>query len=131
GTVSMRTVKHFLLALLAVGLLGVVAFQAPAQKDDAKKDDPKFTIKEVMAKAHKSELFKKMIDSSISADEKKQLTELYLALSKNKPPQGDERSWKEKTEAINKAMKDDDAKAFAKALNCMECHKAHRPPKDK
>ena len=47
-----------------------------------------------------------MAKGEASAEEKKQLVELYEALAANKPPKGDEASWKEKTAALVAAAKD-------------------------
>jgi hypothetical protein len=124
GKLSMRTAKTLVLALLALGILSFGAFQAAEEK---KPDDkPKYTIKEIMQKAHKSNLYKKMVDASISDDEKKLLTELYMELAKNKPEKGEADDWKKRTEAINKAMKAGDGKEFGKILNCKACHELHK-----
>jgi hypothetical protein len=57
---------------------------------------------------------------------------MFTALAANKPPKGEEESWKEKTTALLTAAKDVAAgkdgagDALGKAANCMECHKAHK-----
>ena len=90
--------------------------------DDEK---PKYTIKEVM-KNHKDKLNEKFEKGEASTEEKKKLLEGYEALLKNKPPRGDEKDWKEKAEALVKAVKDDDKDAYKKAVNCKACHDAHQ-----
>jgi mono/diheme cytochrome c family protein len=71
-------------------------------------------------------------DGKATAEEKKQLVEFYVALAANKPPKGDEASWKEKTAALLAAAKDAEAgkegagAALTKAVNCMACHSAHK-----
>jgi hypothetical protein len=85
-----------LFVLVVFGSFAMYAFAA---------DDPKFTIKEVMEKAHKSGLCKKAGEEKTSKDENKELLELYTALSQNKPPKGDAASWKEKTGALVTAAK--------------------------
>lgn len=71
----------------------------------------------------------------------KKLKELGEAIGKNKPPKGDEESWKkltkkyaEETAAIAAAAEKQDAldvdkaaATFANQKNCATCHNAHRP----
>ena len=103
---------------------------AVSQADD--KDKPKYTTKEVMKKALKGPLHKKVVGGKASDAEKKELHELYVALSKNKPKKGDAASWKKLTGALVSAAKDavdgkDGAAAkLKKAGNCAACHKAHK-----
>jgi hypothetical protein len=105
---------------------GWLALGMPSGAQDAK---AKYTIKEVMKNAHaKGKLRDKVTSGMASDEEKKLLVEYYEALAANKPPKGDEASWKEKTAALLAA-----AKAAAagnvdalKAVNCAECHKAHK-----
>lgn len=98
--------------------------------DDEK---PKYTIKEVMKKAHKDGLMKKIADGGGTKADNEELLDLYKALGKNKQPKGEAESWKTKTKALVDAAQDVvDDKAGArdelkKAANCAECHKAHKP----
>src|SRR4051794_9989831 len=69
-------------------------------------DKPKYSIKDVMVKAHKGGLMKKVASGKATADEKKQLLEFYEALAANKPPAGDEADWKVKTSAIVAAARE-------------------------
>jgi hypothetical protein len=92
----------------------------------------KFTIAEVMDQAHKGGLMKKVSSGKGSADEKKQLLDLYTALSQNEPPKGNAKDWKDRTSKLVAAAKkaaDGDEKA-AKSLpglaNCGACHKLHK-----
>ncbi len=93
------------------------------------------SIKEVMGTAHKgnASLLKKITDGKGTADDNKQLLGLYEALASFKPPQGEEKSWKDKTGALVAAAKDlVDKKEGAmdslkKATNCKACHDIHRP----
>lgn len=121
----MKSVLRFGLAVLAVAMVaGLGYFRA----DD--KDKPKFTIKEVMKKAHtaKTGLKDKAISDKGTKEEKAELVELYTALGQNKPPKGDEKVWKEKTDAILTAAKDvaedkkDSVDALKKATDCKACH---------
>lgn len=94
----------------------------------AKADDkPKYTIKEVMKLHNKdNQLHTKFIEGKISKEDKEKLTEAYEAMGKNKPPKGDEKDWKAKSDALVKAIKDDDKAAFKKAVDCKGCHSAHK-----
>src|SRR5262245_21228192 len=98
----MRRVLQNGLAMAALmGLAGLGLVQA----DDKDKDEPKFTIKEVMEKAHKDGLLKKVVGGKADADEKKELAELYASLAKNKPPKGDPKAFKKMADTIAAAAK--------------------------
>lgn len=92
----------------------------------------KTTIKDVMKKAMKGGLCGKVAGGKASEAEKKELVELFTALAANKPPKGDEDSWKAKTKALLEgakgvaAGKEDAGKALKAAANCMACHKEHK-----
>jgi hypothetical protein len=127
----MRTMKYGLMAVLTMGLLaGLTLFRAADDK-------PKYTIEEIMGKAHKGSktkpsLFKQVVDGKANNDQKKQLLEYYQELAKNKPEKGDLGDWKKRTGAMIKATKDvvadkDGArKELAKAVNCKACHELHK-----
>ena len=86
------------LIALMTGSLMVACFVAvpvTAEEDDA----PKFTTKEVMKTAMKGGLCKKVASGDATDEEKKQLHEMLVALSKNKPAKGEADSWKELTGA--------------------------------
>jgi cytochrome c553 len=89
------------------------------------KDKPKYTTKEVM-KLHKEKLHEKFLEGKASKEDKDKLIEAYQALAKNKAPKGDEKEWIAKSDALVKAVKDDDKEAFKKAVNCGACHGAHK-----
>ena len=91
----------------------------------------KVTIKVVMKKAMSGGLCKKVASGKASADEKKELIELFTALSKQTPPKGDAKSWEAKTKALVDAAKADDGKALAAAANCAACHGEHKGGKKK
>jgi hypothetical protein len=116
----------------ALGIVLTVGFVMMAQAaDDAK---PKYTIKEVMAKAHKEKLLDKVATGQGTKEDAQQLADLYKALGANTPPKGDPDSWKTKTVAILAAAQDVvDGKEGAgpklkAAVNCANCHKEHKPP---
>ncbi len=126
--------QKLILSLSACVLLaGVVCLPVMAEDKDDKK--PKFTTKEVMKKAFKGPLVKKVTKGDASDAEKKQLHEMLVAMAANKPPVGDADSWKKFTGALVKAGKqvvDGDAAgmvALKKSATCAACHKAHRPKK--
>ena len=95
-------------------------------------DKPKYSIKDVMQKAHKGGLMKKVSQGKATPEEKKQLIEFYESLAANKPPKGDEAEWKVKTTAILAAARaaaegdEATAKKLSDTVNCMECHQAHK-----
>lgn len=123
----MRT--KWLLCVAAMLTVGTVAGLVSGA-DEAK---PKYTIKEVMKKAHKDGLMKKLADGGGSKADAEELLDLYKAMGKHKPPKGDLEGWKEKTKALIDAAQnvvDDKPGArdeLKKAANCAECHKAHKP----
>lgn len=124
----MRTRSLTVGAVLAVFVASLGLFA------NAQADKPKFTIEEVMKKAHDGDpkLCGKVASGKASDDEKKLLVELYTALSKNKPPKGDAKSWDEKTKALVEAAKEcvKDEKTggpkLQKAVNCKGCHSVHK-----
>jgi hypothetical protein len=118
--------------LVACGFVALAWVAITLTTGAAEDEKPKYTIKAVMKAAHKGGLMKKVADGKASDGEKKQLVEFYVALAANKPPKGDEASWKEKTAALLAAAKDAEAgkdgagAALTKAANCMGCHSAHK-----
>jgi hypothetical protein len=87
---------------------------------------PKYTIKEVMAEAHKSGLWKKVAEGDADKADREKLAELYKALVENKPPKGDIEAWKKTTTVMHKiaeqAISDPDAGKKLKVM-CAACHK--------
>src|SRR5262245_25873772 len=110
----MRTVVVGGLSILLLALwTGVESLGAP------RGGKPKYDISEVMQKAHKSGLYKKVATGKADADEKKQLVEYYTALSKNKPPMGDEAAWMKQTSKmlmLAKSAAEGDEKAAKELL---------------
>ena len=113
-------------------LSGVGAVLALGALLGAAQDKPK-DIKEVMV-AHKGKdsLIEKIKAGKASDDDKKKLLSLYEALGAFKPPKGDDKSWKDKTEALVSAAKDlvdkkDGALDKLKtASDCKACHSVHK-----
>jgi hypothetical protein len=129
----MRTVKYFAMAMMTMGLLaGLGMFQAA---DPAK---AKYTIEEVMEKAHKGgkkSLLGKVASGAADEKQKKQLLEYYEELAKNPAPQADKGSaadWKKRTGALVVAAKDvvgskpGAANSLTKAANCKACHSIYK-----
>lgn len=88
----------------------------------------KYTISQVMQKAMKGGLCKKVASGKASDEEKKQLAEMFAALAQNTPPKGDAAEWKKKAGALAAVAKkiaggDEKAvKALGKLANCGACH---------
>jgi hypothetical protein len=108
-------------------LIGVVAL--PVSAADAK---PKYATKDVMKKAMKGPLLKKVAGGEASDDEKKELYEMLVALGQNEPKKGDAESWKKLTDELVKAGKAavdggaDAGEQLKKAADCKACHTAHK-----
>jgi len=91
------------------------------------------SIKDVMA-AHKGKdsLLSKITGGKGTDEEHKKLLEMYEFMATQKPPQGDEASWKAKTTALVAAAKDlvekkaGAADALKKASDCKACHSVHK-----
>jgi hypothetical protein len=97
--------------------------------------EPKYSISDVMKKAHKGEgaLIKKVTGGKGTKEDASQLLELYQALAANKPPRGEQADWDTRTAALIKAaesaVKGDPgaADALKAAADCKACHTLHRP----
>jgi hypothetical protein len=121
--------------LLGLALLSAVALFSLGATRAADEEKAKFTIKEVMKQAHSggnNSLLRKAAGANGTKEDKEKVVELYTALSKNKPGKGEEKSWKDKTEALLKgaqALAKGEAGAGQKlvmAANCKACHDLHR-----
>jgi len=123
----MRRVLPLAFLALAIGSSWTLSVLNAA--DDA---EPKFTIKEVMDKAHKKGLAKKVAGGGATKEEKDELVVLYVEMGKNKPPKGDADSWKALNDTLIAAAKDAAAgkdgagDALGKAMNCGACHSKHK-----
>jgi hypothetical protein len=117
-------------ALAVAAVLAVAGFVTLTLRADEK---PKNEIKDVMQKAHKDGLLKKVASGKADDSEKKDLLALYEDLSKNDPPKGDKSDWEKRTKAMVGAAKDvvDGKKGaeqkLGKTVNCMGCHQMHKP----
>ena len=111
-------------AVLAFGVLVAAAPQEPK------------SIKDVMNGVHKGgkdSVLTKITDGKGTDDDIKKLVSMYEFLATQKPPMGDEKSWKDKTTALVAAAKEVSEKKpvdnLKKATNCKACHDIHRPKK--
>jgi hypothetical protein len=110
--------------LVSIAVFALVAVWSVSMLSAA--DDPKYKIKDVMGWFKNDKLNDKFPKGEASKEEIEKLKEGFDSMLKIKPPKGDEKDWKEKVEALAKAVKDDDKDGFKKAVNCMNCHSAHR-----
>ena len=126
---------HCVIGLLLFFALGFVTVQSIGfAADEGGEKKAKHTIKEVMKKAHKDGLLKKVTAGDASADEQRQLLDLYISLVENAPPMGEMDSWHRLAggsalAAAKLVVGRDGAIAELKqATNCKACHTAHKPP---
>jgi hypothetical protein len=121
-------------ALLVVFAFGSALLLRAGVAQEKEDDKPKYTIKQVMEKAHKNKLLNKVAEGKATEEEVKELVDLYRALGKNQPPKGEAEAWKKKTVALLKAAeevaegKEGAGERLTKAANCANCHKEHKPP---
>jgi cytochrome c553 len=102
------------------------------QTSVSSEDDEELTIKKIMKRAHKSGLLKSVATGRATDAEIAQLHHYYQAMPKLSPPNGEEKSWKKKTEALIEASraaidKDPNAGQMLKsATDCAACHDVHK-----
>jgi hypothetical protein len=127
------------LAGVGVGVFGWASSSPAADKGAAKEKDAaagKWTIQEVMEKAHKGKeksLFAQVVSGKASAEQKAQLVEYYEAMATDKPDKGDLADWKKRSGALLTAAKAVQTKSDAKSLatlktaaECKSCHKLYK-----
>ena len=128
--------------LVGVGLVTGASLLAAEKKADKKAETPaaggapKYTIEEVMEKAHKGKdksMFSRVVAGKGSDEDKKNLVEYYEAMLANKPPKGEPADWAKRNEAIlaaaKKVQSGNDQKnlaALKNAANCKQCHDLHK-----
>ena len=118
--------RNLVTGLLVAGCMAGAAYAVQELK----------AIKDVMA-AHKGKesMHAKIVGGKGSEDDHKKILAMYEFLATQKPPQGDEASWKEKTSALVAAAKEVVEKKeggldhLKKASNCKSCHDVHKPKK--
>jgi hypothetical protein len=116
---------------VVVGVMVIVSLAARVGAED------KLSIKSIMNDGHKGKEAPITTVLTGKADEKtlKQFLEYYEFMATQKPPAGDEESWKKKTTALVAAMKavidkkDNALEDLKGAADCKACHMAHKPPK--
>ena len=117
--------------IVTVCLLGSIAVAATAANNTVAAK-PKHATKDVMKKALKGPLVKKVISGGASAEEKLALLDMMVSLAENKPKKGDAASWEAKTNALINAAaraavgREGAAAALTKAQNCKACHSKHK-----
>jgi hypothetical protein len=102
---------------------------------EGEKDSPTKAFMKKYHKAPKGEdnVAQKFMKGTATPEEVKGLVAGYQAMTKAKPPQGDEASWKEKTSKLASAavaLQKGQAGAqeqFKQAVDCKACHMAHKP----
>jgi mono/diheme cytochrome c family protein len=105
---------------------------APRFSGAEEKQEPLPSISEIMNKGMKQGLWKRVARGEASKAESEELVTHFSALSKQKPPKGDEKSWQEKTEALVAAARAaasgqaDAGAQLAAATNCGACHRLHK-----
>lgn len=126
--------RNLVLFLGLVTFLAVPSFaNVQANNDD---DEPKYEIGQVMKDGMKGGLLRKVASGQANEEETKMMMEMVASLKHYEPTKGSEESWKEKSEALEKALKgfiegeDGAAAALRMASNCMACHQAHKPKAD-
>lgn len=114
------------LAAVVVGAAGAMVAELPTRKDP-------LSIGEIMEKAMKGGLAKKVASGKADDKEKLELLNLMIDLVDNEPPQGDANEWKM---AAGKAMMDaakvvvgreGAGEALGKSINCKACHDVFKP----
>ena len=119
-------------AALLLGILVMVCMLSVPTRAADDDSAEKYKTKDVMKKAFKGPLLKKVAGGEATDAEKKQLHAMLVALRKNKPKKGDAESWKNLTGALVKASEaavKGEANAGAmlkKAANCKACHNSHK-----
>jgi hypothetical protein len=124
---------------IGAGILAALLFAsggaASAQQGKKKEPPPgKDPIKEIMLRTHKDKgaLVFKVRDAESSEDENKKLLVEYEKMATMKPPLGDVKVWKNRTDAAIKALQELVAKKSGAvervraATECSGCHNAHR-----
>ena len=116
---------------LVASLLACGALVASADHHEKRE---KKSIKEVMKLAHKDGLLKKVLSGEAEKADKDMLLDLYVDMFESEPPKGEMESWqmlagRSVLAAAKVAVGREGAEEELKeATNCMECHKAHKPP---
>ena len=126
-------------ALVVAIAVSAFGFAQDAEKQQEKKT-AELTVKQVMEKAMSpkgDQLNKKVLSGKATNEEKLQLLDLFISLTENDAPKGEQASWEVFTNsavtaaakvAVGREGAIDELKA---ATNCKKCHDAHKPPAEK
>ena len=131
----MKALSKILIATVAGAALTLTFFSAYAADAGDNKDSP---TKAFMKKYHKAPkgtdpVAKRAQDGKATPQELKELAAGYHAMQKDKPPQGDAASWKEKTTKLASAadalVKGEPGaiERYREAVACKACHEVHKP----
>jgi len=130
----MKALSKFLIVSAASVALTLTFLSASAADADNKESPTKAFMK----KYHKAPrgtdpIAKRAQEGKATPQELKELAGGYHAMVKDKPPQGDAASWKEKTTKLAAAadalVKGEPGapERYKEAVNCKACHEAHKP----
>ena len=125
-----KMMRVLCLAVVAAVVFGVVQTIVMADHHEKK---AKHNIKEVMKKAHKDGLLKKVLGGDASIEEKHELLDLYISLVENKPPKGEMDSWHKLAGGAALAAakvvvgREGAGSELKSATTCGACHKPHKP----
>ena len=130
----MKALSKFLIVSAASVALTLTFLSAYAADADNKESPTKAFMK----KYHKAPrgtdpVAKRAQEGKATPQELKELAAGYHAMAKDKPPQGDAASWKEKTTKLASAadalVKGDPGaqERYKEAVNCKACHEVHKP----
>jgi hypothetical protein len=130
------TMKKNRITIAVALLVGIVLLANPTTESNAAMKGGNSAISRIMKAAHggKNSMANRAKAGKASIREVEALAKMYRSLYGQKPPKGSSQSWKQKTVAILRTSevlkrKPTDAKAraaYAKALDCNACHRAHR-----
>jgi hypothetical protein len=123
--------KIYLLGLLLVAL-GVTGVSFAGWTESRTADEPK-AMKEIMEKAMKGGLAKKVASGEADDKEKLELLDMLIDMVTHDPPKGDEIQWKMMagTVMMDAAKvvvgREGAGEALAKSMNCKACHDLFKP----
>jgi hypothetical protein len=133
----MKALSKFLMVSAASVALTLTFLSAYAADAD-NKNNKESPTKAFMKKYHKAPrgtdpVAKRAQEGKATPQELKELAAGYHAMMKDKPPQGDMASWKEKTTKLASAadalVKGEPGapERYKEAVNCKACHEVHKP----
>src|ERR1051325_9149306 len=131
----MKALSKFLIVPVVGVALSLTFLSAYGADPGDNKDSP---TKAFMKKYHKAPrgtdpIAKRAQEGKATPQELKELAAGYHAMAKDKPPQGDMASWKEKTTKLAAAadalVKGEPGapERYKEAVNCKACHEVHKP----